>query len=37
MTNSKWLENSEGWNDDKQEMSVLVKNFLEMNQEALTT
>lgn len=35
--NGKWLENSEGWNDDKKEMRVLAKNFLEMNQEALIT
>lgn len=35
--NGKWLENNEGWNDDKKEMHVLLKNFLEINQEALIT
>lgn len=35
--NGKQPEKSEGWNGDKKEMHVLVKNFLEMNQEALIT
>lgn len=33
--NGKWLDNSEGWNDEKKETHVL--DFLEMNQEALIT